>query len=72
MKIARRFNAGPGIRFPQVPKGRLNRERQSSIVQPSPRDLFTLELYPGIKMPGYSQSSLRDERTFLAEQKHSR
>ncbi len=75
MKIARRFNAGFGRRSPQVPKGRLisqwralGAENTTEIGTDAgppkhsvvPSGLVRFAIFPGVKTPGYSQTSLRD------------
>jgi hypothetical protein len=61
MRITRRFNAGSGIPFVRVPKGRLRGAPLLPGVQSSLRDLDHLAHNPGVETPGYCQSSRRDE-----------
>src|ERR1041384_1341756 len=60
LKIARRFNAGSAVQQPS-PEGSAEGSQGIS-VPPSLRDAGNSNRPPGVETPGYSQSSLRDER----------
>ena len=67
MKVARRFNAGKSRRLVKVPKGRPMGDRLEFMcgfcrVSAVPSGLRFVRLLPGVKTPGYSRLSLRDNR----------
>ncbi|HEV3271487.1 MAG TPA: hypothetical protein VGZ93_04835 [Candidatus Methylacidiphilales bacterium] len=59
-KIARQFIAGYVSESTGVPEGRLNYDPPYVFKRPSGTPLSTIRI-PGNKLPGYYQTSLRDE-----------